>query len=327
MTQKRHTKIRKIISWTLTVLAIGFFIWYLLNNREIFTLLKEIRLLEILLIAVLQPVNIILSGLINKWIIDNIDQEIASIDSIMLQFANNFVNRFVSQGGAVYRSAYLKMQYNLPISKFLASIGGVYIIGIMANAALGLIMVLFFLLTKGIFNIYMLLVFAGLLIAMGFLMIIKPEINSNRWFWKKLNQVVRGWDQIRSNKVLFLKIFFFSALSLINSSIIVFIAYRALDTNIQFMNSFFYSTISSLSNIINLTPGGLGINEAILMFSSDVIGLPSDVILLGSLMLRAISMISILTLGGISYVILNYRLQKPVKSVDDLKKEDKGPIN
>lgn len=320
MAQIRHTKIRKIISWTLTLLAIGFFIWYFHNNREIFTLLSRIRLWEILLIAFLQPVNIVLSGFINKWIIDSIDQEISSIDSIMLQFANNFVNRFVSQGGAVYRSIYLKVQFNFPVSKFLASIGGVYIIGIMANASLGLILLLFFLLFEGIFNIYMLLVFAGLLLAMGFFLIIKPEINSNRWFWKKLNQVVLGWDQIRSNKVLFLKIFFFSALSLINSSIIVFIAYRALDTDIRFINSFFYSTISSLSNIINLTPGGLGINEAILMFSSDVIGVPSDIILLGSLMLRAISMISTLTLGGISYIILNYRLQKPVKTVDDLKK-------
>jgi len=82
-----------------------------------------------------------------------------------------------------------------------------------------------------------------------------------------------------------------------------------LNTDIQFMNSFFYSTISALSNIINLTPGGLGINEAILMFSSDVIGISSEIILLGSLLLRAISMVTTFTFGGISYIILNYRIQ------------------
>jgi len=311
---RKNRKIRKIISWILTILAMVFFSWYLYTNRDIFDHLKEIRSIDIVLIALLQPLNILIGGVINKWIIDTIDQMIAPLDAIMLQFANNFVNRFISQGGAVYRSAYLKMQHDFPISKFLASIGGIYIIGIMANASIGLLLMLFFFIRDRIFSIYMFSVFAALLVGMAILFILKPKFKSDRWFWKKLNQVIQGWNQIKGNRVLFFKIFLFSALSLLNSSVIVYIAYHALDVDIRFMNSFFYSTISSLSNIINLTPGGLGVNEAILMFSSDVIGVSSDIILLGSLMLRAVSMISILSLGGVSYIILNFRLQKPGKS-------------
>jgi len=322
MKTKKNKKIRKIISWTLTILAVIFFSWYLYDNRDIFVHLKRIRSVDILLIALLQPINIVINGIINKWIIDSIDQKIAPLDAIMLQFANNFVNRFISQGGTVYRSAYLKMQYDFPISKFLASIGGIYIIGIMANASIGILLMLFFLVRDRIFSIVMFVVFAALLLYMIILLVLKPKIKSDRWLWKKLNQVIEGWNRIKGNRVLFLKIFLFSAVSLLNSSIIVYIAYHALDVDIRFMNSFFYSTISSLSNIINLTPGGLGINEAILMFSSDVIGLPSDIILLGSLMLRAISMITILSLGGVSYIILNFRLQKPRKIAKSLEHEE-----
>lgn len=321
---EKNKKIRRIISWTLTILAVVFFSWYLYNNRDIFDHLKRIRGVDILLIALLQPINIVISGIINKWIIDSIDQKIVLMDAIMLQFANNFVNRFISQGGTVYRSAYLKMQYNFPISKFLASIGGIYIIGIMANASMGLLLMVFFFLRNRIFSLVMFAVFAALLLGMAVLVVLKPEFKSDRWLWKKINQVIQGWNRIRENRVLFLKIFLLSAISLLNSSVIVYIGYRALDVDIRFMNSFFYSTISSLSNIINLTPGGLGINEAILMFSSDVIGVSSDIILLGSLLLRAISMISILSLGGLSYAILNFRLQKPGKIPVELENDEES---
>jgi len=326
MKTPKNKKIRKIISWSLTILALVFFSWYLYNNRGIFIHLKRIRSVDIVLIALLQPVNIVISGIINKWIIDSIDQTIAPLDAIMLQFANNFVNRFISQGGAIYRSAYLKMQHDFPISKFLASIGGIYIIGIMANAAIGLLLMLFFFIRDGIFSIYMFAVFAALLLGMATLLVLKPKFKSDRWFWKKINQVLQGWNRIKGNRVLFIKIFLYSAVSLLISSVIVYIAYHALDVDIHFMNSFFYSTISSLSNIINLTPGGLGVNEAILMFSSDVIGVSSDIILLGSLMLRAISMISILSIGGVSYIILNFRLQKPGKKASNLEPDkDSSP--
>ena len=315
-------KIKKISSWTLTVLALVFMGWYLYNNRDIFTHLRTINIKDILLIALLQPINIIILGVINKWIIDSIDQKISLSDSLMLQFANNFVNRFIAQGGAVYRSAYLKTQFNFPISKFLASIGGVYIINLMANAMIGIFLVLFFFLSENLFNIYMLGLFVALLLGMIFLLVIKPKFESERWLFRKLTQVVNGWYQIKGDRSLVVKMFGLSAVSLINSSLIVFIAYRALNVDIQFMNSFFYSTISSLSNIINLTPGGLGINEAILMFSSNVIGVSSEIILLGALMLRAISMITTFTIGGISYMILNYRLQKTGKSRETIIKEE-----
>jgi len=319
---KHKDKIKKLISWTLTLIALVFMGWYLYNNRDIFNNLRQISTLDILLIAVLQPINILIAGTINKWIIDSIDRSIPWSDSLMLQFANNFVNRFIAQGGAVYRSAYLKTQYNFPFSKFLASLGGVYIIGFIANAAMGLLLVVFFYLVNDLFNIYMLGLFLALLLGMLILLIIKPQFKSTRWVFKKVNQVINGWNQIKGDRMLVFKIFCLSALGLINASLIVFIAYRALDVEIQFMNSFFYSTISSLSNIFNLTPGGLGINEAILMFSSDVIGVSSEVILLGSLMLRAISMISTFSLGGISYIILNYRLQKSGKSVREVELDE-----
>ena len=310
-TQKNYLK--KIVSWGLTLIAVIFMTWYLYRNRDIFVSLEELRTIDVILIAMLRPVSIVFAAIINKLIIDQIDQKIPLSDALLLQFANNFLNRFFSQGGAVYRSAYLKSQYNFPFSKFLASIGGVYIIGLMTNAGLGLLIVLGFFLRYQVFNVYMLGLLIGLLLGTIIMMIINPKIRLKNWVFNKINQVIIGWDQIKNNRILILQIALFSALELVNSSIIVLILFRGLSVDINFLESFFYTTISALANIINLTPGGLGINEAILMFSSDMFGLSSEIVLLGSLLLRAISMLTAFTIGTASYAILNYRLQKSTK--------------
>lgn len=273
--------------------------------------------MDIIIIALLQPVNIIIGAVINKLIIDRIDQVIPLADSIMLQFVNNFLNRFISEGGAVYRGAYLKTQYGFPVSKFLASLGGVYIISLMTNALLGLLFSLFLYLGSGIYNLYLVLLF-GLILSGALLMIaIHPTFKSEKWLFKKLNLVVKGWNNIKTNSRLVLFIFLLSCLALLNAGIITRIVYRSLGWEIPLFNALFYSTISSIANVVNLTPGGLGINEAILMFSSGIIGLSSEIILLGSLLLRAISMFSTLSIGGISYAILNYRLQHPPQPKDE----------
>lgn len=313
MNESQKRKIKKLISWGLTIAAVIFMGWYLYQNREIFTNLQAIRTLDIILIALLRPISIAFGAVINKLIIDTIDQEIPYTDALLLQFANNFVNRFIAQGGAVYRSAYLKTQYAFPFSKFLASIGGVYIIGLMTNAGIGLVLVLIFFFLHGVFNLYMIALLMGLLFGTIGLLLINPKFKPKFWLLEKFNQVISGWHQIKNNPGLIINIAIFSALELINSSIIVLILFRGLNVQISFLDSFFYTTISALANIINLTPGGLGINEAILMFTSDIFGLTSEIVLLGSLLLRAISMLTAFTFGAMSYAILNYRLQKTKK--------------
>jgi len=321
MKKNKKPYIKKLITWALTIIVIALMVHYLNNNRDIFTNLRKINALDIIAIALLQPINILFSAIINKLIIDSIDQQIPISDALLLQFTNNFLNRFISEGGAVYRGIYLKAQFDFPISKFLASLGGVYIIGLSTNALLGIILSGIIYIRDGVYNIYLLGVFAAILIGAFLLIFIHPQFKSENWFLRKLNQVSLGWLNIKRNKPLIIKIFVLSLLGLANSSLIVFIVYRSLGTDVQFLNTIFYSTISSMVNVINLTPGGLGINEAILMFSSDVIGISSEMILLGALLLRAISMISTLTIGAMSYFILNARLQKSNTSKNAPNKE------
>jgi uncharacterized membrane protein YbhN (UPF0104 family) len=70
------------------------------------------------------------------------------------------------------------------------------------------------------------------------------------------------------------------------------------------------SSLGTITTFVNITPDSVGIREGVYMFSSDIIGLDSDIILLGSLIIRAIGLINTFVLGGISYLKLAPRLKE-----------------
>jgi len=289
--------------------------WYLYENKEIFSSLKNLDISDILMIAFLQAISVGIVALINKLVIDHIDQKISFSDSFLLQYANNFLNKIIAKGGSVYRGGYLKAQYAFPFSKFLASIGGVYIIGLMTNSVTGALLLITIYFTENVYNTFVLIIFLMVIAGILLLVMIEPKFNGNNWILRKVNQVLDGWNSIKSNRKLLFNIFILSVLGLLSSTTSVFIAYRGLDAEIKFINSLLYSSISPIANFVNVTPGGLGINEAVLVFSSEVIGISNDVLLLEALLPWVITLITSFALGGVSYLTLNSRLLKNTKEL------------
>jgi uncharacterized membrane protein YbhN (UPF0104 family) len=70
------------------------------------------------------------------------------------------------------------------------------------------------------------------------------------------------------------------------------------------------TSIGIITTFVNITPDSIGIKEGVYMFSSQIIGLDSDIILLGSLIVRAIGLINTFIFGGLSYLILSKYFKK-----------------
>lgn len=308
--QNKKFNLKKAFSIILTIIVIIAMGIYLYNNRDIFENLKQLDPIIILVVACLQPIKIIITSTTNKLIIDSIDNKIPFWDAFMLQYVNKLLNKFVAESGAVFRGAYLKSQFSFPISKYLSSIGGSYIVGILTNSVFGILLSIIIYFQQKVFNLIIILIFIFFFMGSVLLLLIKPKINSNKWMIIKINRIIDGWVEIKSKPKLIINLILLYFLGAIFSSLSIFLIYRGLGSEINIINSFYYSSISTLATIVNLTPGGLGINEAVLMFSSDVIGLPSDLILLGALLFRAISLVTSSIGGSISYGILQYKLAK-----------------
>ena len=314
MIAKKKNIIKKIVNTLLTIVLLILMVSFLSKNMDVFSSLENLNISDILLVAILQPVTVGIIAITNKLVIDHVHKRISFSDAFFLQFVNNFLNKIIAEGGSVYRGGYLKAQYSFSLSKYISTVGGIYIIGLMTNSIMGILLLLIIYFTEHLFNLYVFAVFLTLIVLTILLIIVKPRFNDKNWFFRKINQVLDGWDSIKSSKRLLVSIFILSVLGSLVSAVSTFIAYRGLNADIKFVNSILYSSISMTANFVNLTPGGLGVNEAVLVFSSEVIDLSSETILLGALLLRAITLITSFILGGISYLVLNVRLMRTQKN-------------
>lgn len=301
---------KQLLSVTITVGIILLISLYLIKNKEIFTDLNNLQLSEIIIVCILQPINVVLYALINQLIINKIGYGISFIDSTLLQFVNSLINRVISEGGAVYRAAYLREKYSISISDFLVSIGGAYIITLIVNSVLGIFFSIVIYSKMRAVNYFILAFLVVILLICLALIIFNPTFRHVNWLTSRVNRILSGWSKIKTDPSMIILLTLITLIIAVLQSLSVKIVFRGLGDDIGLGNSFFYNSITTLVTFINITPGGLGISEGALMFANKVIGLSQAEILLGSLVLRAINFIASSLFGITSIILLHFGLNK-----------------
>jgi uncharacterized protein (TIRG00374 family) len=161
----------------------------------------------------------------------------------------------------------------------------------------------------------------GIIVAMLVLVLINPRFKNNKKsrVVKWINSILDGWSKIKSDKR---KLFTFSLLSLLSLFLVslqTIFVYKGLGYNLGVFESLYMSSLGMITTFVNITPDSIGVREGVYMFTSEIIGLDSDIILLGSLIVRAIALINTFLIGGISYLMLTPK----IKAINSVNKEHK----
>jgi len=304
-------KYKKLLTNIFTIVVLVLMVVYLYENREVFRSLENIKIQYFIYIVLAQVGTVALNSLLNQRIIRTLDKDIPYKDVFLLQYSNNFLNKIISEGGALFRGYFLKEVYKLPYTKYISTIAGSYILSFLTYSIIGLISLGYIFLTRGVINYIILLSFLGILLGTTILILINPKFENKKNYrvLRWITSILEGWQQIKKNKKqLLIFTLLIILMLLLHVPQAVFI-YRALGENVGVFESLYMSSVGIITTFINITPNSIGIKEGIYMFSSEVIGLDSDIILLGALITRAVSLISSFVLGGVSYLKLAPRLK------------------
>lgn len=304
------TNVKKYISTAGTVMVFILMGWYLYENKGVFRNLENINIFHISIIILLQIFVGILYSVLNYWIICKIDKRVFFIDCVYLQFANNLLNKLLPKGGAAYRGYYLKKVYNFPYSKFVSTVAGLYIVSFTTYSLWALISFVIIYMQYGVYNLLLIAAFSLLLIGTLFVVVVNPKIvNNGHRLLNIMKSIIDGWNIIKKDKKFIAQLFFITSIVLIITSLQNKMIYSALGVEVPFIKTLYMSVISILTIFINITPDGIGVKEAILMFSSDIIDINPEVVLLGSLILRAVTTLTSVCFGGLSYIFLNKKIK------------------
>jgi uncharacterized protein (TIRG00374 family) len=288
--------------------------WYLYDNQNIFSSLRNISWRHILEIILLDFGIFLVGSFLNYSMITRLDNRVGFLDCLLLQYINNLLNKILPTigGGAAFRALYLKKKYQFPYPRFASSLAGYYVVSFVTTSSIGLICMLIFYFQRGVFNWVIFLVFLGLLLFSLYIILFSLKIpESNNKIVKFMRIFIEGWNILKGEPK-FLFLFSFCAVLLFTlSALQTLVSYQALGISTNFVSMLFLSTLGLIVTLINFTPDGIGLKEGIYIFSANLVQIPDKILVLGSLVLRGVLLIPSLAISGISYWFLMKQLKNP----------------
>lgn len=292
---------KKTISKIITVAVVALFIWYFFSHIKDFSLLLNINPVFVVLLIIIDILAIIVNGIFMKWSISLFGKNIKFGESVRVSLISAAGNFFAPAGsGLGFRAIYLKKRHGLSYSNYLSIIFCNYVIVFFVSSLLGLISLY---ILRGYASpgfMVLTLFFLALLVASFSAFFIRVKTNSQGGIHKIkllkrpveiLQQMAKGWSLILANKKAAMKLVM---LVVFITGLMIFGTYSnisALGLRLSPASLLLFSILGSLSLFINITPGNLGVKEAVYITFSAVIGLTTPQILSIALVDRAIMFI------------------------------------
>jgi uncharacterized protein (TIRG00374 family) len=281
-------KLWKYIQVLITVVVVALFVIYFVNNKEDLQFLLSLDWRYLLLMTIFWLSIIFLNGVFIKVILKSFEKTISVLESFYISVISMVGNYFLpARGGAVIRSVYLKKNYNFPYSHFISTLYGYYILVFLINSFLALIALGANHFLNSIVSIPLYIFFGALFISMLILSLVKFPIKKignieNRVIRKIvlfIENIFNGWNMIASNKKLLFYLLLLSLGNYISSLLLFWAEFQIVGLETNILNLIIYTCLSGVSLLISITPGSLGIREAVFLVSSQSIGLNQEEIL------------------------------------------------
>lgn len=279
---------KNILSIILTITVLLLFGIYLYNNPQILIILKDISPLSLIIIMILFLLLFLLEGVFIKVTLNIFDKHIDLKETYYLSTISRIGNYLLPmRAGAIFRATYLKNKYQFEYSKFLSTLYAYYILLFLLNSFLALSVLLFKYLSISIFypaiSLFFLLLFFTTLFVILFRKTIPTREGKGLKYINKgigiFNKFLTSWDMIVKRKKLFFSLLLLTMGNILINGIIFYVEFLTLKININILDILLYTCLSGVSLLVSITPGSLGLREAIFLFTSESIGLSQDQIM------------------------------------------------
>jgi uncharacterized membrane protein YbhN (UPF0104 family) len=302
-----HRRLFSILFVILFCAAAGFFVN---DQRTLLRSVTRISLLPLGALIILRCLFLLTNGLILRLLSGKFGIPLKPTEWIGLSFATAIGNFLVPlAGGMVARAAYMKHCHGLAYATFVSMLAATYLVYFAVLALAGLFSLLP-LLGRIAVSPYLMALMAALFVAVVIPTLLPTfRIPRHDRLAQMLNRAVEGWVLIRTDRRLILFIGLYSFLNIFLNGLAFWVAFSALmPSPAPFFETFIVGLLTTLSFVLTVTPGNLGIQEAIVGLSSGSLGMGTALGLFVSLLIRVTTLVPAFILGLPFSMILGGRL-------------------
>jgi uncharacterized protein (TIRG00374 family) len=283
--------------------------WYARSHAEDLALLGSLSAGWLALLFGLAILKLMTMGLFTKVIMGSLGISLDLLEWFGLSTMTsmgNYLSPF--RGGAAIRGVYLKTKHGLPYTLFLSTLSILYLLSFSTNAVIGLLAMAALWLDFGVTNLALTLFLVACLALPGtFLGIVKrfPRL-PGRWA-ESVNRMIEGWKIIAAHPSTLVTLIALSVLNAGTTLLMIHFSFAAFDQDLPLIKSLIVSTLFLISAMIPVTPAGLGIAEAMLVLTSQMLGVEDVVSIFSAGLNRSAMIATSLLLGPLFSYILSRR--------------------
>ena len=278
-----NSKVVNFLKVTVLVSSILYFVYFIFKNFEQFKNFSNFKLQTVAILLSLKFINIYLLSNLNIFILKNIGINLKNIESAKLTVKNSLGNLSSPMKlGSGYKLLYLKEKYDMKVNEYFFIMTFYSIFNLIP---IFLIFLIFSFLgnQRTILNNLMitLFIFFGLVFATFSIQKFPYFKKINTGISKRL--ISRNNLIIQTNSILFF----------LSSSIIVYLIIINLSNIDSFYSSVSYNFLGSFVNLVNLTPGNIGIKESLIISFNNIHKIGFELVIITSFVERFLSLIAL----------------------------------
>lgn len=303
--KKGNSRNKKMIGILIMMALFFWFLYYLISHVSDFKQISIINPAYIIPVFLISFFLFITNGLLILYMLIPFGIRLEFKEWFGLSVTTTLYNTITPfRGGSIVRATYLKNKHRFLYVHFLAIMSVAYMLNLIVVGFFGLLSLAIIYLRQEALNWVVLLLFAVFLMPFAFMLLIPLIPERENPFLNKLIGFLNGLRIIVKDKsILFivLSVIFFQYILLVVGTIL---SYEVIGVKLKLVESMFLVSVGHLSSIIAITPSGLGIVEAVQVFSALVIGIKPAQSITISLLGRIIALPIIFGLGPLySYIL------------------------
>ncbi len=299
----------RFLPWAVFALMFALLGLFMARDKELASALLRVRPTPIALLFLIQCVFNAVSGLVLRELSLFFGVRLNSTEWYGLPAATTMGNYLTpASGGLVARAVYLKQRYGLSYPRFLSLLSSGYLINFLVISAVGLFIVIGRHLHDVQFLPVALFFLAVFTVILYLLHRPVPLTDGEGRIRRFLQDVVSGWPLMKNRADLIGKLIVLSLVNILLGGTSLWIAFDAIGYTVPGIDAVLVNLLQAFSLLISITPGNLGVQEGVVSLSTGLLGYGLGAGLLAALLIRAVTVLFILSHGPLFSYLLSKEL-------------------
>ncbi|MCA1959333.1 MAG: flippase-like domain-containing protein [Desulfomonile sp.] len=289
-----------VIRYSIVIAFITVCGWYVLANREDFAFLAAVSPTVVAWAGALMLLSFIISAYQLRLFLRKFGVSPGAVEVTALTMAmilGNLVTPMRAGTGGL--AVYLKRIHGLDFSSFAVIYGGTAVLAALINAGLGLVGLVLLWMLHGFVHVPLGILVAGLFFGCLWISVAPPSVRWwGRWVPRPIVDAADSWRLLTKDRRLLFKLaltFLAITVALVGSLDLV---YQSIGAPVPWLGVLVTTALGAIANLVPITPGSLGIYDAVVIQIPQFFGLDPARAVAGALVVRALSFFLAVVFGA-----------------------------